>query len=250
MELPYSLPPRPRVRMRVTQAREALAFVVVVVLLAGCAGTTVDSPVPVSPDVPIATPSPTPGPSPTPPPPPPTPEPTPTPVPLDISFSSTVYPYSIVLPGEAFQPGPIAVVPPPGTWKSAREVWDGTSVVSPSEPKPNDSTFDGDGDTLFIVGHPTGDDVEAFAARMVDRFALWHGCSRTPSTRATQVDGAPAILIASPCARGAASAFAARLFVVHESFGLVFILLAYRPVEAEDQMDRLARYVAEVDLLP
>jgi hypothetical protein len=189
--------------------------------------------------------------------------PSPTPVPVtptpiaspsgavqDVSFASTVYPYSITLPADAFQPGPIAMVPPPGTWRSASEVWDGTSVISPSNPQPNDSTADTDGDELFVTGHRTEDDLEAFVARMTDDFAMWHGCSRTPVSRGAEVDGEPAILIGSPCGQGGASAVAARLFVVHDGHGLVFSLRSFRPVRAEDQMDRLARYVAEVDLLP
>jgi len=176
--------------------------------------------------------------------------PSPTSAAVDLSFSSTVYPYSIVLPADALDPGPIAIVPPPGTWRPATIGWDGTTVISPSQPDANDSTVDSDGDELFVVGHPTDDDLAAFAARMIDDFAMWHRCSRTPASRTTEVDGEPAMLIASPCSQGGASAVAARAFVVHDGFGLIFNTRTFRSVEAEAQMDRLARYVAGVDLLP
>jgi hypothetical protein len=178
------------------------------------------------------------------------PSPSPTSAAVDLSFSSTIYPYTIVLPADALQPGPVAMVPPPGTWRSATEVWDGTTVISPSQPQANDSTVDTDGDELFVVGHPTADDVAAFAARMIDDFAMWHRCSRTPTSRTTEVDGEAAVLIASPCSQGGAGAVAARVFVVHEGFGLIFNVRTFRSVQAEAQMDRLARYVAGVDLLP
>lgn len=176
--------------------------------------------------------------------------PAPSSTPRDLSFTSTLYPYSIVLPAAPFEPGPIATVPEPGTWKPASEPWDGTAVISPSNPRANDSTIDTDGDEFFVVGRATDDDLDAFAARMVGEFASWHGCSRTPLSRPATIDGEPAILIASECARGGGSAVAARLFVVHEGFGLIFNVRSFRPVDPEPLMERLSEYVAGVDLRP
>ena len=179
----------------------------------------------------------------------PTSAPSPTATP-QLSFSSIVYPYSIVLPADAFRPGPVNVLPPTGTWMPAKEMWDGTNVISPSRPRQNDMTLDSDRDELFIAGHRTKDDLDAFVARMVSNFAMWHGCSPTPASRTTEVDGEPAILIGSMCGRAGVSATAARLFVVHEGFGLVFNVRSFRQATREDLMTKLARYVAEVDLLP
>ena len=180
----------------------------------------------------------------------PPPTPSPTNAPVDLSFSSTIYPYRIVLPADGFTPGAIAVIPPPGTWKPATEMWDGSTAIGVSTPGQNDSTADTNGDALFVVGGPTGDDLDTFVARMINNFGMWHGCSRTPSSRAAEVDGVPAVLIGSPCSSGAGSAILARMFVVHDGFGFVFNLYSARPVGAGEQMDRLVPYVAGVDLLP
>jgi len=230
------------------------ALVLVGLLVLGCSSSAPSSAAPTDdPTSAPPTPSPTVPSSPTPratPTPTHASSPSPTSAAVDLSFSSTVYPYSIVLPADALDPGPIAIVPAPGTWRPATIGWDGTTVISPSQPDANDSTVDSDGDELFVVGHPTDDDLAAFAARMIDDFAMWHRCSRTPASRTTEVDGEPAMLIASPCSQGGASAVAARAFVVHDGFGLIFNTRTFRSVEAEAQMDRLARYVAGVDLLP
>jgi hypothetical protein len=176
--------------------------------------------------------------------------PAPSSTPRDLSFTSTIYPYSIVLPAAPFEPGPIAMVPEPGTWKPATETWDGIAVISPSNPHPNDSTIDTDGDEFFAVGRPTDDDLDTFVARMVGNYATWHGCSRTPLSRPATIDGEPAVLIASECGRGGASAVATRLLVVHEGFGLIFNIRSFRAVEPELLMERISEYVAGVDLRP
>jgi hypothetical protein len=197
-----------------------------------------------------ATPTPSPVPSPT----PrvtagPTPEASPTGPAQDRSFSSTVYPYTIVLPGDALQPGPVAVVPAPGEWRASKQVWDGTTPFSLALPV-HDSTADGKGDQVYVFGHPTDDDSAAFAARMINNLAIWLGCSRTPSTRMIDVDGQPAVLTSNECSEGAGSVQVARLYVTHGGFGLLFNLRSTQAGDPEEQMDTLERYVARVDLLP
>lgn len=225
----------------------AIVVGLVALLAVGCAGSTSATATPTLTSPPTAPPSVPVSPSAAPA--TPTPQPSPSGTPRDLSFSSAVYPYSIVLPAAAFEPGPINVVPPPGAWKPATDVWDGTTVISPSNPHQNDSTSDSDGDEFFVVGHPTEDDLDAFVERMAGSFAMWHGCSRTPTSRPTTIDDEPAVLIASPCGQGGV-ALAARLFVVHEGFGLVFNIRSFRPVNAQHVMDRLNDYVAGVDLRP
>jgi hypothetical protein len=220
----------------------------VALLALGCAGSTSATATPTLTSPPTAPPSVPASPSAAPA--TPAPQVSPSGTPRDLSFSSAVYPYSIVLPAAAFETGPINVVPPPGAWKPATDVWDGTTVISPSSPHQNDSTSDADGDEFFVVGHSTEDDLDAFVERMVGSFAMWHGCSRTPTSRPTTIDDEPAVLIASPCGQRGASAVATRLFVVHEGFGLIFNILSFRPVPPEELMERLAEYVAEVDLHP
>jgi hypothetical protein len=232
---------------RIQRPRTAIVVGLAALVVFGCAGSpaatatmTRTSPPTASPDVPT---SPSAAPA------TPAPQPSPSSTPRDLSFSSSVYPYSIVLPAGPFEPGPINVVPPPGAWKPATDVWDGTTVISPSSPHQNDSTSDADGNEFFVVGHATDDGLDAFAERMVGSFAMWHGCSRTPTSRPMTIDDEPAVLIASPCGQGGV-ALAARLFVVHEGFGLVFNIRSFRPVDAQQVMDRLAEYVAGVDLRP
>jgi hypothetical protein len=146
-----------------------------------------------------------------------------------IVFTSTIYPYSLSLPGDAIR----------GAWQPAIEEWHGVQRIDSFGPLA-DRTLVDDG-TLVLYGTAWDEGLQAFGEMAYANGVEYHACSPAPdSVEDLEAAGDPALLYRMQCG----GVPVARIVWVRNGYGLAVAQL----LNPSDQ-ESVERFVARLESL-